>query len=228
MAGYYSKHLSGPRLQEVYALASPRIRQYLQAEIDHVVDRVTGMGRLLELGCGYGRALKEFAPHVGWAVGADAAGSTLAHGTRFLREVANCELVRMNASRTGFRDGAFDAVVCIQNGISAFGVAGPVLVGEAVRLARHGGLVLFSSYSPDIWKERLDWFRAQSTAGLVGELDESRSREGTIVCKDGFRSRTVTGEEFSSLFEAIGQTPQVDEIDHSSIFAGVVKKPCPT
>ena len=129
----------------------------------------------------------------------------------------------MDAARTGFRDASFDAVICIQNGISAFGVSRPLLLTEATRLTRDGGLVLFSSYSPRIWEERLEWFRAQSKAGLVGELDESQSRDGTIVCKDGFRSFTVPGEEFSALFRGIGESPIIREIDGSSVFAEVVK-----
>jgi len=225
MAGYYSKHLSGARLEEVYELASPRIRRYLRAEISHVVDLVTGMDRVLELGCGYGRALKEIAPHVKRAFGVDVSLPSVEYATSFLRGVANADLACMDAVRTGFRDNSFDAVICLQNGISAFGVSRPTLLAEAVRLARPRGLVLFSSYSPGIWDARLDWFRAQSKAGLVGELDEARCRAGTIVCKDGFQSGTVSGGEFSRLFRSIGQTPRIHEIDESSVFGEVVKKP---
>jgi 2-polyprenyl-6-hydroxyphenyl methylase/3-demethylubiquinone-9 3-methyltransferase len=225
MAGYYSRHLSGTRLKEVYDLASPRIRQYLQAEIDHVIDLVTARDRILELGCGYGRALKEIAPHVSRAVGADVSRATVESATLYLREVVNVDLVRMDAARTAFCENSFDAVICIQNGISAFGVDRSTLLAEAIRLARPGGLVLFSTYSPKIWEARLDWFRAQSAAGLVGELDEPRCRAGTIVCKDGFQSFTVSGEEFSELVYGIGQTPRVNEIDGSSVFVEVVKKP---
>jgi len=225
MSGYYSKHLSGARLQKVYDLASPRIRQYLRAEIDHVLEAVSGMNLVLELGCGYGRVMKEVAPHVRRVVGADVSGSSLRYAVKFLDDVSNCDLVCTDASRTGLRANSFDPVICIQNGISAFGVGHSTLVAEAVRLARPGGRVLFSSYSPGIWEARLDWFRAQSAAGLVGELDETRCRAGTIICKDGFQSSFVSGDEFSCLFRSIDQPPRIREIDGSSIFAEISKKP---
>lgn len=223
MAGYYQEHLSGTRLKEVYALASPRIRQYLRAELDHVIELVGGRNRVLELGCGYGRALKAIAPHVGRAMGCDVSLSSLRHAQTFLGEVSNCDLLRMDAGRSAFQENTFDSVVCIQNGISAFGVNRLTLVGEAVRVAKVGGLILFSSYAPGIWEERLDWFREQSRAGLVGPIDDRESRSGTIVCKDGFRSFTVSGEEFSALFAKLGQRSQTIEVDNSSVFGEVIK-----
>ena len=53
-----------------------------------------------------------------------------------------------------FRDGGFDVVVCIQNGISAFHVDRRLLIERAVRLARQGGQVLFSTYSERFWPDR--------------------------------------------------------------------------
>ena len=225
MGNYYPEHLSGARLRRVYDLASPRIREYLRAELGHVLDSVGGKNRVLELGCGYGRAMKEIAPHVGTALGCDVSRSSLEYAASYLRGVVNCTLVRMNAGRTGFRDDSFDAVICIQNGISAFAVEPLTLLNEAVRVTRRGGSILCSSYSPRIWDARLEWFRAQSRAGLVGELDEQQSKAGTIVCRDGFRSVTVNGEEFSMLFEKIGQRARIIEVDGSSLFAEVVKEP---
>jgi 2-polyprenyl-6-hydroxyphenyl methylase/3-demethylubiquinone-9 3-methyltransferase len=224
MAGYYREHLSGARLERVYALASPRIRQYLHAELGHVVEIVEGKRHVLELGCGYGRALREVAPHVGRAVGCDVALLSLRHAKSFLRGMKNCDLFRMNAARSGFRSNSFDGVVCIQNGISAFGVSPLALLAEAVRVSKEGGVILFSSYSPQIWDARLEWFREQAGAGLVGEIDEHETQPGTIVCKDGFRSSTVGGARFSSLFDQLGQHAVITEVDHSSVFAQVVKQ----
>ncbi len=224
MGGYYKHRLSGSKLQQVYDIASPRIRQYLDAELRYVIEQVQGAGRVLELGCGYGRAMKEVAPRVGRIAGNDISRASLALAPRYLGTLRNCDLVRMDASRLGFRDGMFDAVFCIQNGISAFGRNPHELVAEAVRVAKEEGVILFSSYSPQIWADRLDWFRAQSGAGLLGEIDESRTRNGTIVCQDGFRATTVSGAEFRALFAELGLAATIREVDGSSVFARVVKK----
>jgi SAM-dependent methyltransferase len=57
MSGYYREKLSANRLERVYAIAPPRVRQYLDAEIDHVLALVGPNDAVLELGCGYGRVL---------------------------------------------------------------------------------------------------------------------------------------------------------------------------
>ena len=224
MGRYYELHLSASRLQQVYEIASPRIRQYLRAETDHVIRRVHGATRVLELGCGYGRVLREIAPHVGRAVGNDTSRPSLVLASSYLEGIGNCDLVRMSADRLAFSEAVFDAVLCLQNGISAFGADRERLVAEAVRVAREGGVVLFSTYSPHIWPDRLDWFRTQSRAGLLGALDEGRSQDGIIVCRDGFRSEAVSGAELRTLFERVGQDAEVYEVDASSLFAQAVKK----
>jgi len=78
--------------------------------------------------------------------------------------------------------------------------------------------MFFSSYSQRIWKERLAWFRAQSKVGLIGEINEAKTRHGTIVCKDGFRAETVSKSEFERLFSNAGIRPRIEEIDGSSVF----------
>jgi len=227
MGGYYRKNLVGTDLQRVYELASPRIRRYLRAEIQNVVDRVRGSGRILELGCGYGRVLGEVAPHVGRAVGIDITRGNLRSAASYLGTRPNCDLALMNAVQLGFGDAQFDATICVQNGICAFGVNPSRLVAEALRVTREGGRILFSTYSPRIWPDRLEWFRSQAEAGLIGALDDSQTTEGTIVCQDGLRLPTASAEEFRALFGDHGQRAQIREIDRSSVFAEVTKRESP-
>jgi ubiquinone/menaquinone biosynthesis C-methylase UbiE len=75
---YYSKKLSAERLQRVYELAGPRVKQYLQAEIDHLAGFVQPGSRILELGCGYSRVLAPLAKIAGRGWGVDNAPGSLA------------------------------------------------------------------------------------------------------------------------------------------------------
>ena len=130
----------------------------------------------------------------------------------------------MDASKMAFRPRIFDAVFCIQNGISAFGVNKESLIAEALRVTKHNGAILFSSYSPKIWQERLDWFRKQSQLGLVGEIDEEKTHDGTIMCKDGFTSTMVGKNQFTELFNELGLEASIIEVDDSSVFCKVIKQ----
>ncbi len=221
MPGYYRDKLAAGRLARVYAIAPPRVRQYLDAEIDHVLARVGPDDAVLELGCGYGRVLEHLARKARIACGIDTSFESLAHGRAALERAGNCAFAQMDAVRLGFPDGAFDCVVCIQNGISAFHVDALALVREGVRVTRPGGIALFSSYSEAFWEHRLEWFVLQAEAGLVGEIDRERTRDGTIVCADGFTATTVGARQFAALVEELGASSRIVEIDSSSVFCEI-------
>jgi 2-polyprenyl-6-hydroxyphenyl methylase/3-demethylubiquinone-9 3-methyltransferase len=218
MSKYYEDKLSAEGLRKCYEIASPRIRQYLDAEVRFVIDCIKGSERVLELGCGYGRVMKAVAPHVQCVTGCDTSWNSLSLAKDHMRPRCNYDLVCADASCLTFRQGIFDAVFCVQNGISAFGVDRRRLITEALRVTKDGGLVFFSSYSPKIWKHRLAWFREQSKAGLVGEIDEFRTGRGTIICKDGFRATAVSRADFRRLFLRAGTRPCIREVDESSLF----------
>jgi SAM-dependent methyltransferase len=222
--GYYRERLSGFRLFRCYEVASERIRRYLDAEVDFVVSNVDGAGLVLELGCGYGRVMKRVSRFVGWVVGNDVSRESLEFARSHMESCRNYNAFLMDASRMGFGSCVFDVVFCVQNGISAFGVDKRRLVAEAVRVTKDNGVVLFSSYSPKIWEARLEWFRMQSQFGLVGEIDEEKTCDGTIVCKDGFRATTVSSDQFVELSDEFGLNASVIEVDESSIFCKVIKK----
>ncbi|NWF96078.1 MAG: class I SAM-dependent methyltransferase [Candidatus Thorarchaeota archaeon] len=214
MRDYYGARLAASRLRRCYQIASPRVQQYLNAEIDHVLERLGESKDVLELGCGYGRVLARLKNSARRVVGIDTSLASLLDG----RAAGEYGLAQMNAVSTGFIDRCFDVVVCIQNGISAFRVDPSHLIRESVRITRAGGLCLFSTYSEKFWQERLDWFKAQADEGLIGEIDWKRTHDGVIVCEDGFEAKTFSREDFFRLGSATGQEFKLVEVDDSSLF----------
>jgi 2-polyprenyl-6-hydroxyphenyl methylase/3-demethylubiquinone-9 3-methyltransferase len=225
VAGYYDQTLAAERLKRVYDIAPPRIRQYLQAEIDHVVSRINPGDRVLDLGCGYGRTVPALAVKAAAVIGIDASLSSLRLGQQMLRQSPGIHLACMNAVQLGFPDGRFDVVVCIQNGISAFHVDRLELVGEGLRVAKTGGRVLFSTYAASFWDERLAWFELQAAEGLLGEIDYVQTGNGKIVCKDGFTGTTATPKEFLTLCSELGVHAELTEVDDSSLFCEMTVSP---
>jgi 2-polyprenyl-6-hydroxyphenyl methylase/3-demethylubiquinone-9 3-methyltransferase len=215
---YYSAKLAGERLRSCYELASPRVRRYLEAEIEFVRGRLRLTDRVLELGCGYGRVAFPLAEVAARVVAIDTSAESLALAHAGAPHGSRCDLVRADASALGFRDGVFDVVACVQNGICAFGVDPEVLVREALRVTRAGGRSLFSSYSAAFWPERLAWFEAQAAAGLMGTIDRDRTGGGTIVCEDGFRAGTFSPEAFRSLGRSLGVESVITTVENSSVF----------
>jgi 2-polyprenyl-6-hydroxyphenyl methylase/3-demethylubiquinone-9 3-methyltransferase len=223
MTSYYDEKLGGRRLQRCYEIAPPRVRQYLEAEIRHVLSRLKPTDIVLELGCGYGRVALRLAQAARLVVGIDTCEESLTLAWETAAVDPRCEFFRMNALELQFPDDEFDAVVCVQNGICAFGVDQEALLREALRTTRSGGLCQFSTYSDRFWEDRLAWFEAQAAEGLLGPIDHDASRDGVIVCEDGFRAGRLTPLELQSLCAGIEVTPEITEVDGSSVFCEVVK-----
>ncbi len=218
MTDYYASELSADRLRRCYEMAPPRVRQYLEAEVEYVLSYLEPKDVVLELGCGYGRVLAKLAPHAGVALGIDTSRESLALAASVRRPRGGFALLQMDAARLGLSGDSIDAVVCVQNGISAFHVDPSRLVQESLRVTRPGGLCLFSSYSEKFWDDRLQWFRLQAEAGLVGSIDWGRTGDGTIVCEDGFVATTFGPDRFRALARELGVESRVEEVDASSVF----------
>ncbi|HMK82621.1 MAG TPA: class I SAM-dependent methyltransferase [Candidatus Bathyarchaeia archaeon] len=221
---YYSHKLSAIQLKRVYDIAPPRVRQYLDAEVGCVLEKIRPTDLVLELGCGYGRVLPNLAENARWVAGIDISAASLNFARGFLHGLSNISLSQMDAVSLGYRDQTFDCVVCIQNGISAFHADQRALIIESIRVTKLGGAVLFSSYSNKFWKDRIKWFELQSQAELLGEIDYEKTKDGIIVCKDGFTATTVGPQDFSRLTHDITADVQITEVDESSLFCEIVPK----
>lgn len=218
MKCYYRDLLHGNRLKRCYDIAPPRIAQYLKAEIQYATDKVATGSRVLELGCGYGRVLVHLAKKARSAYGVDIAQENIELAREVTAGYRNCHLFTMDALRMGFKDETFDAVICIQNGISAFQVDQRALIRESIRVTKNNGLVLCSSYADSIWHDRLHWFRLQADAGLIGAIDMQKTSRGKIVCKDGFVATTVNEEQFTKIVRDLPAGIDLEEVDGSSLF----------
>jgi 2-polyprenyl-6-hydroxyphenyl methylase/3-demethylubiquinone-9 3-methyltransferase len=219
---YYSEQLSAQNLRRCYEIASPRVQQYLEAEIQYVLDRIRPDDALLELGCGYGRILSRMSAEAENAVGIDSSQANLTMGADFLRDKRNCRLLQMDAALLAFKDRTFDLVACLQNGLSAFKVDPAALFQECLRVTKSGGRVIFSSYSERFWPHRLEWFAQQAKEGLLGEIDPDATGNGVIVCRDGFRATTFSEEDFISLASRFFVQLVITEVDGSSLFCEIV------
>ncbi len=214
---YYEERLFAERLERCYELALPLVQRYLDAEIQHVLQAIHPGDRVLELGCGYGRVLARLAPATALLVGIDTARASLGLALRYLPDRSHVFLAQMNALYLGFAPASFDLVCCVQNGISAFHVDQRALLQEALRVTRPGGKVQFFSYAEEFWPARLEWFRLQAAHGLLGEIDEEATGEGTIVCRDGFRATTVGPTRFAELAAGLGRVVSITTIERASV-----------
>lgn len=215
MRNYYNRLLNAEKLKMCYEIAPQRVQQYLQEEINYVLGKVSKNDVILDLGCGYGRIIPQLKQITESVIGVDISLANLIYG---LPSISRCDILNMDAINLGFRDHMFDLVVCIQNGISAFHVNKRSLVKETIRVTKPGGKILFSTYSDKFWKYRFNWFKLQSRLGLLGEIDSQRSKDGIIICKDGFKATIMRPERFLSIIKGLNINVIISEVDESSLF----------
>src|SRR5208283_4485642 len=154
---YYKERLAAERLQQCYQLATPRVKQYLRAEVEFVVARLRRDDIVPDLGCGYGRTTPAFARFARLTVGTDNSLASLRLARLQLGDANNRRLVCADARRLAFASASFDRV--------------------------------------------------------VGEIDRTATRDGVIVCKDGFTAGTVHEDEFRTLVAHLDVELQSFEVD---------------
>ncbi len=223
MTDYYSEELSGYRLKECYDIASARVKQYLDSEIDEIRAHIGPDDMILELGCGYGRIIKRISNEAKWVFGVDTSLVSLMLAREMLLQHDNCIFIQMDAGALAFSNDLFDVVFCVQNGISAFSIDPRMLIRESLRVTRDGGLCVFSSYSDAFWDERLSWFKHQAEQGLLGPIDMQATGNGKIVCEDGYVATTFSEVDFQNLTTRLNVKSEIYEVDHSSVFCIIQK-----
>lgn len=220
---YYAQKLNSQKLFDVYETKIPRVKQYLDAEISFVRDNLTGSERVLELGAGYGRIVKKLADNCRSIVGIDISNESVSLGKEYLKDTLNSEIITMDVNNLTFEE-KFDVIICLQNGLSAMKITSSDLIKKILDMVVDGGKVYFSTYSEKFWEYRLMWFKEQADKGLLGELDLDKTKDGVIICKDGFKAITHTPEDLKIIGDLSGYKYQIQEVDESSVFLIIHKK----
>ena len=221
MDNYYARKLNSQKLFHVYETQIPRIKQYLQAEIDFVKGNLSKTQNVLEIGAGYGRIVRELASYCKSIVGMDISAESVELGKKYLKDYPNSSIVEMDVHSMEFPK-SFDIILCLQNGLSAMS-ADSTVIHKIIDMLASGGTAYFSSYSSKFWNFRLKWFEEQADKGLLEEIDYTKTQNGVIICKGGFKAMTYSPEDFQKIGEKLGYPYQVQEVDESSVFLIVYK-----
>ncbi len=176
-----------------------------------VINRyITSKGRILDLGCGSGRACRYLGVAGSEAVGVELDSQTLRDARqRGKRPREDCEFIRADGRKLGFRNQTFDYVISLASTLSEkhrlwMGREDRVsLIREAVSVTRPGGLILvnfvhrywslkgFFSFFKNYWM----WITEKATGKRTELGDYREAIAGTPI-----RFHAFTIREAKSLF----------------------------
>ena len=146
-----SDHFTRPALAFWDRYGEETVRRAAVAEGDHVLARCCGAGASVV------PASRATGPS-GRVVGVDIAEPQVALARdRVAREgLQNVELVRADATATGYADESFDVVECV---FGVFFVADmPAFVEEMWRMVRPGGRLAVTTWGPEVWEPGTGFF----------------------------------------------------------------------
>ncbi|MEX0899792.1 MAG: class I SAM-dependent methyltransferase [Gammaproteobacteria bacterium] len=177
------------------ALQPPEIRAYLDAELE-LLDRLIEPGmRVLDVGCGTGRHLLEFADRLGPSVGIDYEN----HYVDIARAAApsNIRFLVADAVEIPLEE-AFDLAICMMNTWGTMEAQDEVVV-EMRRLAPQPDSRVISVYTTKSVPARLEWYER-----LGHHLLEQG--EQYLQLSGGFRSQHFTESELTTRLGACSKT----------------------
>lgn len=213
---YYEKRLNSKDLFEVYQTNIPRIKQYLDAEISFVKNNLNGNEKVLELGAGYGRIVKELAGKCNSIMGIDISKDNVLLSEQYLENNSNAKVIEMDIHNITLEE-KFDVILCLQNGLSAMKITSNDLL-KISQLVKNGGKIYFSTYSEKFFESRLKWFEEQADKKLLGKINYNKTKDGFIVCEDGFRAITFSEKDLNLIGDILGYEYYIRYIDNSSVF----------
>lgn len=219
---YYAEQLNSQMLFQVYDTKIPRIDQYLEEEINKVKKDLKAEDKLLEVGCGYGRILKKLAGSAGSVKGIDISKDSINFAKDYLKDCKNVEL-EVADFHTMKNDEKFDVIILLQNALSAIKGDPKETIAKSLSMLKDSGKLYISTYSKNFWDQRIEWFEEQADKKLLGQIDYDKTKDGVIICKDGFKAITFTEEDFEKLAKATGYKYSIEEVDGSSLFL-IIKK----
>lgn len=170
--------------------------------------RRAGIGagdRVLDLCCGAGASVLPAARAVGpdgEVTGVDITAPLLARARERLEAagLSNVDLVRADATATGFADSSYDAVVCV------FGVFFvddmPGFVREMWRMVRPGGTLAVTTWGPGVWEPASGVFW-QGVRDLKPELYRSFNPWDEITTAESLVALLASGGVVDPTAEAI-------------------------
>ena len=172
----------------------PEFKEWTTQDVVEIKKFLKKDSIVLDIGCGWGREIKELAPFCKKIIALDNDAREIETAKSYLKNIQNVEFEIQDAKKTSFPDESFDIIISVGNTFGNLGDDKEKVLQEMKRLIKKDGKILLSVYSKGANSKRAT---AYESIGLKIKTIEN----GKILFEDGLISEEFSKDELREIFE---------------------------
>jgi ubiquinone/menaquinone biosynthesis C-methylase UbiE len=177
-------------------------KKWSREEKRYLLSNIKRNSKVLDVGCGDGRTIKELLQITNKITGVDNDIKAVKFARRNFKRFSKTKILLADAKALPIKNAAFDYIVCMGNTFGNFGADKYQILREMRRVLKPRGKIIISVYSEDALDERL---KAYKKIGLGVTV----IRKSNTILLDIKQTNTNISEQFSkvrlaNIFKKVG------------------------
>jgi len=206
-----------PYLKKWLKRGTPLLQDWLKKENNYLKKCIKGNPVILDVGCGFGRNIKELINNDRKLVGIDYDKSVLKVAKKELALYKNVILFLEKAEKLHFKNNTFDYIICMGNTFGDMTSTKTKVLNEMKRVAKKGGKIIISVFSEDALKERVENLKRAGFKII-------KIKNSDIFTKEGLITEQFSKENLKNIFKKAKLSVKITELNPISYICEAVKK----
>jgi 2-polyprenyl-6-hydroxyphenyl methylase/3-demethylubiquinone-9 3-methyltransferase len=194
----------------------PKIKEWLQKEIEYLKENIKPNSKILDIGCGFGRHIEIIADFSKEVVGIDDNKDMIQKAKDRLSNFKNVNLFIQNVQNLKFQDDYFDYVICMTNTFGDFPEIKLNALKEIKRVCKKNGKIIISVYNNKSLEIRKKDYEK------IG-LHVIGIKNGIICTKEGLISEQFTKSQLKEMFDKYKLKSKILELNSISLLCELQK-----
>ncbi|MFA5020073.1 MAG: class I SAM-dependent methyltransferase [Candidatus Pacearchaeota archaeon] len=186
--------------EEILANQPEAYKKWFEEEKKFFIKHINKNSKILEVGCGNGRSIKDMLNITKDITGIDHDETAIEHAKNNFKKCPSVKIILAEGANLPFVDKTFDYVTCIGT-FANFSEEKYKILEEMKRVLKEEGKIVISVYSEDALSERLKAYR--KIRAEIKEIKENGKVIFDDFGKDGI-SEQFSKKQLSVIFKKVG------------------------
>ena len=173
----------------------PSIKNLYKKETEYLRKNIKKGSKVLDVGCGGGRNIKDVLFIVNEVVGIDNYKLAVKEAKKKLVDQKKVKILLKEARKTSFKNNYFDYVICMGNTFGNFGEDKLRILKEMKRVVKKNGKIIISVYSENALPIRLKQYKK------AGVIFKKIGRDGTIITGGDAITEQFSAQKLKNFFD---------------------------